>query len=118
MNKFNYLGIGKSEYNGFIKKVTDFVVGVQLKDSELWTKIANVFSSSCDDFDEGWRGEFWGKMMRGASLTYAYTKDSELYDVLKKPLKLYFRGKKAMVVSLRTVLKKNLTAGIYGRVNT
>lgn len=84
MNKFNYLGIGKSEYNGFIKKVTDFVVGVQLKDSELWTKIANVFSSSCDDFDEGWRGEFWGKMMRGASLTYAYTKDSELYDVLKK----------------------------------
>ena len=39
---------------------------------------------NCDSNDNGWRGEYWGKMMRGACLTYRYTRSQKLLSVLKK----------------------------------
>ena len=81
--KFSYLEIGKSKYNTFLKKTVDFIVNVQLKDRVLWNKFVDVFGSNIDDTENGWRGEYWGKMMRGACLTYAYTQDEELYEILE-----------------------------------
>ena len=54
----------------------------QLLDKKLWQNCINVFSSGIDDEDKGWRGEYWGKMMRGACLVYSVTKSKELFDVL------------------------------------
>ncbi len=82
MNKLKYLGIGSSAFNGFIKKAVDFTLDSQLKDKDLWKKFADVFGSDVDYEDRGWRCEYWGKMMRGACLTYAYTNDAELYGVI------------------------------------
>lgn len=81
-NKFNYLKIGSAHFNGFLHKTIDFIIKKQLKDKELWLKFADVFGADVDTFDEGWRGEYWGKMMRGACLTYAYTNDDNLYEIL------------------------------------
>lgn len=39
---------------------------------------------NCDSNDNGWRGEYWGKMMRGACLTYRYTRNRKLLSILKK----------------------------------
>ena len=58
----------------------------QLSDPVLWAKFVDVFRSQPDAVNQGWRGEYWGKMMRGACYTYralsAKTPDDELYAVL------------------------------------
>ncbi len=64
-----------------ITEAFDFVEANQLKDAKLWRRFVNQFREK-SDVDDGWRGEYWGKMMRGASLVYAYTKDLELYRLL------------------------------------
>ena len=86
-NKLDFLGIGKAQYGGFPQKVVDFICNVQLKDAKLWKKCVDVFGTNIDIADKGWRGEYWGKMMRGACLTYAYTNDNELYDTLSVAVK-------------------------------
>ena len=43
---------------------------------------AEQFKSNVDDPTHAWRIEYWGKMMRGASFTYAYTLDEELYGIM------------------------------------
>lgn len=61
-------------------------VAAQYLDRTLWKRCVDQFDGRtdfCSDVhDEGWRGEYWGKMMRGAALTYDYTLDEELHDVL------------------------------------
>lgn len=54
----------------------------QLKDVALWKKFVDVFRTQPDGENQGWRGEFWGKMMRAAVTVYEYTQDEELYHVL------------------------------------
>lgn len=59
-----------------------FLQTEQLKDRVLWAKFVDLFRSRPDAQNHGWRGEYWGKMMRGACLVYAYSRDEELYDVI------------------------------------
>ena len=40
------------------------------------------FREDADGADAGCRGEYWGKMMRGASFVYSYTGNEKLYDIL------------------------------------
>ncbi|NJP41550.1 hypothetical protein HCH52_10895 [Oscillospiraceae bacterium HV4-5-C5C] len=54
----------------------------QLKDRDLWPLFVRQFSLHSDDLDQGWRGEYWGKLMRGACFTLAYTKDTELAAIM------------------------------------
>ena len=49
---------------------------------EYWRLFVEQYRSNVDDADAGWRCEYFGKMMRGASLTYQYTQNEELYNVL------------------------------------
>lgn len=54
----------------------------------LWAVFVHQFRiGDVDDRDEGWRGEYWGKMMRGACFTYAYTQNEKLYRVLTDTVK-------------------------------
>lgn len=55
---------------------------VQLKNRELWSKFVDVYRSRPDSQNNGWRGEYWGKMMRGGVLVYNCTEDDELYNIL------------------------------------
>ena len=64
-----------------------FLQTEQLKDRAQWKKFVDVFRLRPDAEDHAWRGEFWGKMMRGGCLVYEYTKDGELYDVLTETVK-------------------------------
>lgn len=69
-------------YSGFMDNAIRYIENKQLLDTVLWKRFVEQYRMEDADYDEGWRGEYWGKMMRGASLTYAYTKNPELYDVL------------------------------------
>ncbi len=64
-------------------RLLHFVEEKQLKNRDLWKLVVKQFVvGNTDDEDLGWRGEYWGKLMRGACMTYQYTKDAELYDIL------------------------------------
>ncbi|PWM73792.1 MAG: hypothetical protein DBX59_04220 [Bacillota bacterium] len=59
----------------------------QLLDDELWELFVNQYRLRSDSETNGWRGEFWGKMMRGGCMTYAVTKNVKLYNALLKSAK-------------------------------
>lgn len=67
-------------FNGIIDSSIKYVQRVQLKDKNLWDRVIEVFDNAQDR--SGWRGEYWGKLMRGGCMTYSYTKDKDLYDTL------------------------------------
>lgn len=68
-------------YRGPVEKAARFIQQSQLLRPELWRRFVQQFREDADS-DAGWRGEFWGKMMRGACFTYACTRDAALYRIL------------------------------------
>ena len=75
------------KYEGLADKAARFLENAQLLDSALWAKFVQQFRDQLDGTNEGWRGEFWGKMMRGACLVFEYTKNEDLYAVLTETVK-------------------------------
>ncbi|MBQ2701750.1 MAG: glycoside hydrolase family 127 protein [Clostridia bacterium] len=73
----------QAKYTGKIAETVDFVTEMQLKDKKLWKQFAEQYRLRPDGKDKGWRGEFWGKMMRGGCLIYSYSGDEELYSALE-----------------------------------
>lgn len=74
-----------SNYNGIIDKSISFIEDFQLLRSDLWSRFVQQFKEDAD-FEGGWRGEFWGKMMRGACFVYQYSQNSELYKILEESI--------------------------------
>ncbi|MBO5253487.1 MAG: glycoside hydrolase family 127 protein [Clostridia bacterium] len=70
------------KFNGVADRAARFLQKEQLSDPVLWAKFVDVFRTQPDAVNQGWRGEYWGKMMRAASLVYGYTRDPELYAIL------------------------------------
>ena len=70
------------KYNGIFDRYARFIEEKQLLNREYWRLFVEQYRSNVDDHDLGWRCEYFGKMMRGASLTYQYTQNEELYNVL------------------------------------
>lgn len=68
------------KFSGVIDSAIKYVQKIQLKDKNLWDRVTEVFDSAHDL--SGWRGEYWGKLMRGGCMVYSYTKDQELFDTL------------------------------------
>lgn len=55
----------------------------QLYDVGLWSRFVEQYRHNADGDGYGWRGEFWGKMMEGAVITYKVNKDEKLYKILE-----------------------------------
>ena len=71
------------KFNGWLDDSLNLITDMQLRDAKMWSLFVEQFRTNPDIVDAGWRGEFWGKMMRGACFVYSYSKDKELFDVLK-----------------------------------
>jgi len=73
------------------KEITDktahFVEDFQLLDTDLWELFVEQYQVRPDGADGGWRGEYFGKMMRGACFVYSYTKNPKLLKVLTDAVK-------------------------------
>ncbi len=79
---------GAFHYSGIIDATIRFIEDIQLIQPETWALFVRQFKGSYpDDEHRAWRGEYWGKMMRGACFTYEYTKNEALYDVLVDTVK-------------------------------
>ncbi len=73
----------EAHFEGWLHRSINLITDMQLRDAKMWKLFVEQFRCSPDDHDAGWRGEFWGKMMRGACFVYSYSKDKELFDILK-----------------------------------
>ena len=51
-------------------------------DRALWAKFVDQFRLQDDTQNSGWKGEYWGKSMRGAAMVYRHNRDPKLYAVL------------------------------------
>lgn len=65
----------------------DWITNHHLTDGTLWRHFVDAFRTKADTNDRGWRGEYWGKMMRGACLVYRCTNDKALYTVLERAVR-------------------------------
>ncbi len=72
---------------GFIDEAFDFIEDFQLLNPTMWERFVNQFREEDADYEGGWRGEYWGKCMRGAAFVYSYTKNPKLYAVLEKTVR-------------------------------
>lgn len=94
----------RANTTGLVNYAARFFQEEQLKDRALWKKFVDLFRTKPDDINFGWRGEYWGKMMRGGTLVYKYTCDTELYDVLTES-----------VCDMITVAENDGRVSTYGR---
>lgn len=74
----------KKEFRGIADDMIRLIERGQLKDEKLWKLVTKQFAGTPDDADHGWRGEYWGKLMRGACMVWQYTHDEELYEILER----------------------------------
>lgn len=84
---YQYPAPGALKLEGKPEEFARFVEEKQLLKRDVWAHFVEVFRIDADIQDNGWRGEYWGKMMRGACLTYRYTKNPALYDVLTEAVR-------------------------------
>lgn len=82
-NRFSYLPFGAAQYGGTADKYVKFTMEHQLMNADTWADFVRVFRTDSDVETGAWRCEYWGKMMRGAVLTYMVNKDEALYHVLE-----------------------------------
>lgn len=75
------------KFRGIFDQAIRFVSENHCKNKKGWILFAEQFKSNVDDEMHAWRIEYWGKMMRGAAFTYAYTGDRELYDMMTETVK-------------------------------
>ena len=70
-------------FEGVFDDTLAFIMKYQLMRPDLWRKFADLYRTQ-PDAKHGWSGEYWGKMMRGATWVYAYNRDEELYKILRE----------------------------------
>ena len=85
-NLLNYFKKGELSVGGYAGKLIDYTVDEQLLDEKTWALFVDQFRFHTDVGND-WKGEFWGKMMRGGCLTYSATKNGKLYNVLTGTVK-------------------------------
>ena len=80
--RLQFANAGEIKVGGYAGKMIATTVEDQLLDEKTWSMLVDQLRHGEDSINGGWRGEYWGKMMRGASLTYRVTKNEKLYSVL------------------------------------
>ena len=74
--------LNRRTFAGAMDQNAKFIEENQLRNEEDWNLFVKQFVTAPDIGDDGWRGEYFGKMMRGACMTYQYTRNEALYDCL------------------------------------
>ena len=75
---------GVREIGGAFAPAVRFIEDEQLTDDVWWAKFVEQYREMPDAPTLAWRGEYWGKMMRGAVSVYSYIKSDKLYASLEK----------------------------------
>lgn len=73
--------------DSFIHETMKYIEEFQLLREDLWNRFVHQFREEDADYENGWRGEYWGKMMRGACFVYSYTQNPKLYEILEQTVR-------------------------------
>lgn len=85
--RMDFIKTGSATIKGYAGKAIDLIVKRQYYDKSLWKVTAEQFRLLSDSEFGDWRGEYWGKLMRGACMTYRVTHDKKLYSILTESVK-------------------------------
>ena len=77
----------KVQFNGLTHQTMLSMQETYAKDALLWKLLVKPFREHPDGDRRYWKGEFWGKYMRGCALICAYTQDDGLYAVLEETVR-------------------------------
>ena len=80
-NELKIAGVGQYRVKGYAADTVRFTVEHQLLNENTWRLFVDQFRYHTDGVNE-WKGEFWGKMMRGGAITYRATGNPKLYRIL------------------------------------
>ncbi len=75
---------------GTLAEAVRFIERNQICDVALWRKCVDIFRLHGDGdstWKVTWRSEYWGKMMRGASMVVKYTGDEGMYEILESAVR-------------------------------
>ena len=75
------------KFRGFIDEAFLFIEDFQLLNPIMWERFVRQFREEDADYEGGWRGEYWGKCMRGAAFVYSYTKNPKLYEIMAQTVR-------------------------------
>lgn len=78
---------GQAVTKGYPGEMIKYTIEKQFSEKELWKLTVNQYRTKPDGEDGGWRGEFWGKLMRAACLTYKATGNAKLYAEITESIK-------------------------------
>lgn len=81
-NKLGYFNFRDLKIEGVMIDYVRLVMQKQLYDVCEWEHFVDAFRDRKDVEDGFWRGEFFGKQMRGAVLVYQVTGDEKLYEIM------------------------------------
>ena len=73
-----------------LKESVEFIERNQLYDISLWKSFVDIFRAKGDgagDWSVSWRSEYWGKMMRGASMIVRYSGNEEIKKILENSIR-------------------------------
>ena len=73
------------EFQGVADRAAKFIQKKQLENAHYLKDFVNVYRTEKDT--TGWRGEYWGKTMRGHVLVYEYTRDRDYFEVLTESVR-------------------------------
>ncbi len=76
-----------STFTGKEAETVEFLLREQYFNADLWKKFVNQFRLRLDGDTVGWRGEYWGKAMRGAVMVYEGCRDEKLYQAITDSVK-------------------------------
>lgn len=80
----------RMKFEGSLADTVRFIEGNQICEVGNWKKFVNIFREQTDGTGSvwvSWRSEFWGKMMRGASMIVDYTKNDGMYKILENSVR-------------------------------
>lgn len=77
----------QSTFTGKEAETVEFLLREQYLNTDLWKKFVDQFRLRLDGDTVGWRGEYWGKAMRGAVMVYEGCRDEKLYRAITDSVK-------------------------------
>ena len=78
---------GERKIKGYAGRLINLTIEKQYSDADLWRETVEQFRLKSDSPAGDWRGEYWGKLMRGACLTYEATGNKKLYSIITASVK-------------------------------
>ena len=75
------------KYGNQFQKHVDFLVEMQMLDQDFWKLLVLQFCNYTDVETLSWKGEYWGKLMRGASMIEDCASNKKLYGVLENTVR-------------------------------